>query len=543
MDRSQGGAMRDVGRGWPRWRSGVRLVAVVAVLIAFGGLVFDVGLGPEATVHASLLAATADTGAATPEPVAQSDGVVDVFWRGASEGLMHVWYVPGQGWSGLPSGLGGNLQFDPSPVSLGGGDLDVLYDGTDGNLWYSWYVPGAWLGPRNLGMGPLGGEPHAVSSQSGVVDVFWRGTDNGLWHAWYDGYWAGPQELAPAGSLTSDPVPVSTGDGNLDVFWEDQSGSLSDVTYRPTSGWSPAAGAPMGALGSLSSATAFGSGNQLVGWSGTDGNLWYATGGTGTLSGPSLAGGGPLDSSPRFASGQPGQVDAFWVGADGAAWYQFGSPGASWSGAQPLPSGLVGSQPMPVATTPGAFDVFWRGLDGGLWHAWGSNGGWAGPQQLVPPGYFGAAPGQCTAAQLTLATGPWEGAGGHGGFPLRFTNGSATGCTLTGYPGAAVLSSSGQQVVQASRTPAGYLGGLAANQSSPPVVDLGPGQTAAAMLEWIENPQAPQQTTCPTYGAVLVTPPDTSQSTELAAPSPIDLCANLEVHPVVSGTTGSEAGF
>lgn len=145
----------------------------------------------------------------------------------------------------------------------------------------------------------------------------------------------------------------------------------------------------------------------------------------------------------------------------------------------------------------------------------------------------------CSADQLTVTTGPWEGAGGHGGFPLLFTNRSTTSCTLVGYPGAAVLNSAGQQVMQAVRTPSGYEGGLSPGTTTSPVITVPPGQTAAARLEWIENPQAPQQTSCPSYGSVIVTPPNTYRSTELHAPSPIYLCTGLEIHPVLLGTTGA----
>ena len=325
-----------------------------------------------------------------PEPVGQNDGVVDVFWRGASDSMMHSWYVPGAGWNG-PVDMGGALASDPSPVATGGGGLDVFYEGTDGNLWHDWFIPGGgWYGPQDLGMGPLGGEPRAVSSRAGAVDLFWRGTDDGLWHAWYvNGEWNGGQELAPAGSVLSDPVPVSTGGGEIDVLWQDQTGGLSHISYLPSSNWSSPSSLASGTIGSLPSALAYGGGSRLIGWRGTDQNLWYMTASTGAFSGATSAGGRPLESSPQFASEQSGQVYAFWRGSDGSGWYDFGTPGQSWDGAAALPSGEVGSQPMPVSPAAGLLDVFWRGTDGGLWHVWGTDGDWAGPQELAPGGSFG----------------------------------------------------------------------------------------------------------------------------------------------------------
>jgi hypothetical protein len=161
----------------------------------------------------------------------------------------------------------------------------------------------------------------------------------------------------------------------------------------------------------------------------------------------------------------------------------------------------------------------------------------SGPGSGPRPTPVAAGVGRCTDSQLRVGAGSWVGAGGHGGIPILFTNRSTVACTLYGYPGVAILSASGRQVEQAQRTPGGYLGGLWSGGNAP-VVTLDPGVTAAAELEWIENPQAPKQTTCPTYGAILVTPPNAYRSTELKVAPPILLCLDLDIHPVVPGTTG-----
>lgn len=322
-----------------------------------------------------------------PAPVGQSDGVVDVFWRGSDGSLNHAWYVPGGGWAG-PVSQGGSLSSDPSAVSTGGGALQVVFEGTNSDLWAAWYS-GGWNAPAELGMGPLGGAPRAVSAQPSVVDVFWRGTDNGLWHAWeVGGSWYGPQELAPAGSVASDPAPVSLGEnGYMDVFWRGSNADLWDVQYR--AGWSGPQDLGMGTLGSQPEAVNYQAGAVAVAWVGTDENIWYATQTAGGFQGPAAGGDGPLASYPEPASGRPGADDLFWAGDDGGAWYASQTGGGSWSGAGELPSGQTGSQPVPAATTPGLLDVFWRGQDGGLWHVWGYNGSWAGPQRLGPGGTFG----------------------------------------------------------------------------------------------------------------------------------------------------------
>lgn len=323
-----------------------------------------------------------------PSPVGQSNGVVDVFWRGGGTQLDHEWYVPGTGWHG-PQSMGGALGSDPDAVAAGGGSLQVVYEGSGGRLWTSSYRGGAWHDNQLLNMGTLGGAPRAVSAKSGVVDVFWRGANNGLWHAWeIGGAWAGPQELAPSGSVASDPAPVSLGqNGSMDVFWLGANGSLWDVQYR--AGWSSPQDLKMGTLGSQPEGVNYQAGTVEAAWSGTDQSIWYAVQTASGLTGPKSGGDRPLSSYPELASGQSGAADLFWKGANGSAWYAFQSGGGSWSGAGALPSGQIASQPVPTATSTRVLDVFWRGTDGGLWHVWGYNGDWAGPQRLGSGGSFG----------------------------------------------------------------------------------------------------------------------------------------------------------
>lgn len=146
-------------------------------------------------------------------------------------------------------------------------------------------------------------------------------------------------------------------------------------------------------------------------------------------------------------------------------------------------------------------------------------------------------PAACPGIGLTVTRGSWIGTLGHGGFELRFHNHSRATCTMTGYPGVAALTVAGQQAVQAHRTLRGYQGGLPSGMTVPPTVTLAPGQTSYARVEWIENP-VNSETSCPSYPAILVTPPNTTVSTRLkvsgASGNGIYLCASLEVHPVTA---------
>ncbi len=125
---------------------------------------------------------------------------------------------------------------------------------------------------------------------------------------------------------------------------------------------------------------------------------------------------------------------------------------------------------------------------------------------------------------------------GHEGAAIEFKNIGTSNCSLSGYPGVAALDATGNQVAQAQRTPSGYLGGMETGSTTPPVVHLTPGAVASSMVEGTDVPEG-TATSCPTYPALLVTPPTAKQSVKLAISLPG--CSPLQVHPVVSGTTGS----
>ena len=114
------------------------------------------------------------------------------------------------------------------------------------------------------------------------------------------------------------------------------------------------------------------------------------------------------------------------------------------------------------------------------------------------------------------------------------TNVTTGPCRLYGYPGVAGLDAAGKQIVQATRTPHGYLGGLP-DGAPVPTVDIGAGQAASAMVE--AAGAKPDGSSCTPYAALLVTPPDEKRSTRV--PWPSDGCDALQIHPVVAGVTGS----
>jgi hypothetical protein len=144
----------------------------------------------------------------------------------------------------------------------------------------------------------------------------------------------------------------------------------------------------------------------------------------------------------------------------------------------------------------------------------------------------------CTDDQLTTTLGK-SGVGlGHVGQTVVFTNVSTTACTLYGYPGVAGLDAAGTQIMQATRTPSGYLGGLWSTPNGPPpTVALAPGQAASGLVEGVDNQVGAMP--CVQLSGLLVTAPTTTRSVDLPSDSPE--CDGLEVHPVVPGTSGTES--
>jgi hypothetical protein len=149
-----------------------------------------------------------------------------------------------------------------------------------------------------------------------------------------------------------------------------------------------------------------------------------------------------------------------------------------------------------------------------------------------------AAGAGCSARQITLSVTPGGAGLSHVGVALRFRNTGASGCTLTGYPGATLVTASGR-LVPARRTRAGYLGGLAGSRAIP-VLRLASGATASALLEGLDADIAHGGGPCPRFAHLLVTAPNQRLTVRLQAPLR-QLC-QPQVHPVLPGLTGRAAG-
>jgi hypothetical protein len=265
--------------------------------------------------------------------VSQSNGIVDVFWKGTNRSLWHRRFSSGA-WASpvqlVNAGVVGGL---PTAAGQSNGIVDVFWKGTDGGLWHKWLSGGTWYGPVNMNAGQLGSDPVVVNTSPGIVDVFWRGTNGGLWHKWFSGgSWFGPAQLATSG-LSGKPAVVGQSNGVVDVFWQ-----------------------------------------------GTDGGLWHQWFANGSWHGPQNMNSGVVGSDLAAVNSSPGVVHVFWKDLDLNLVHQWFN-GTAWSGPENLGSGPVVEPPTVTAQSNGIVDVFWKGANGGLWHKWFS-GPWFGPEGL-----------------------------------------------------------------------------------------------------------------------------------------------------------------
>ena len=213
-----------------------------------------------------------------PRAVAQTNGVIDVFWSGNYD--KHLWhgeFNPGRGWSG-PQRLQGSLASWPDPVESGSGVVQVFWEGTDGRLWRVVRPVGTtWTAPQALGMAPMGGPPHAVQLPNGETDVFWRGkVPHSIWSAQIapDQRVRGPRNLG--GVVSGAPWPVVAA-GAESVLFRDPHGQLWQVP-RTGGKWGPARRVQVAAgLSSAPFAASGGTGTPLqLFWTGSNASLWSA---------------------------------------------------------------------------------------------------------------------------------------------------------------------------------------------------------------------------------------------------------------------------
>jgi hypothetical protein len=142
----------------------------------------------------------------------------------------------------------------------------------------------------------------------------------------------------------------------------------------------------------------------------------------------------------------------------------------------------------------------------------------------------------CRAGSLRVTLGATDSLMAQPDVSIVFTNISPLSCSLRGYPGVAALDGSGRQVTQAIRSLSIFEGGL--QDGPPPLVVLAVNGQASALVGGSSNPGGGRPSCMPPYAGLLVTPPNTAESTKLEIVFPS--CSGLLVTPVVAGAAGGE---
>ncbi|HEY6649194.1 MAG TPA: DUF4232 domain-containing protein [Mycobacterium sp.] len=121
-----------------------------------------------------------------------------------------------------------------------------------------------------------------------------------------------------------------------------------------------------------------------------------------------------------------------------------------------------------------------------------------------------AEPTPCADDDLAIANGEVASANTLRHVTVSFTNTSSHPCTLTGYPGADLVTAAGGVLVHVTRRP----------QNAAPHLTLDPGEVANADVEAYAIDTATGNG-CPRVGTLVITPPNGFQSHTLAVNLPI----------------------
>lgn len=318
--------------------------------------------GEDGGVQAIELPSLRRPGAATFAGARRTDHL-DVFWARADGAAMTNWWhaAPGQRWE----------DHEPIPVTLPGAappgsafsvvsrlpeQIDAFWVAGDGSIRSTWWNPDAAWGdvstrPFSVA-GP--GSAHPGSALSAVgrrpdhLDVFWVRSDGAVmtnwWHAAPGAAWENhePFPVAPPGSARPTPPAIATVSRHpeqIDVFWIAADGSVRSTWWNHDAGWGDIAERPFFVAGK---------------------------------------GSAHPKSTISAVARRPDQLDAFWVGPDGAIitnWWH-AAAGQAWENHSPFPVAAPGasSQTSPivaaVSRTGEHLDVFWLGVDGSVKSTW-----------------------------------------------------------------------------------------------------------------------------------------------------------------------------
>jgi hypothetical protein len=158
------------------------------------------------------------------------------------------------------------------------------------------------------------------------------------------------------------------------------------------------------------------------------------------------------------------------------------------------------------------------------------------------PGTSAPTGSRCQSGQLKVTSISGGSGMGQTDEVIGFLNVSRASCNLVGYPTVVALDAHGDRVATAKPTLVG-IGGIHTVATAPPVVTLGPGQSASATIDGESHPSG-SATSCPSYSSFLVTPPGWTRSIVVSSwsgwePGPFPGCLPIAITPVVPGDSGA----
>ena len=174
--------------------------------------------------------------------VRKGSGILDLFWRGADNGIEAKSWVPNQGWTDvnatqLDPGLTASA---PAAVSRNNGQVDVIVRGTNDRIFLNAYNGSAWGGWGEIPGGMTTQDaPAAIVRTLNTIDVMVRAGNGEIrWITWDGAAWSGWKTVP--GVVESAPAVVSDNGSRMWLFAR-RGGDLVYNVYDngrgPQNGW------------------------------------------------------------------------------------------------------------------------------------------------------------------------------------------------------------------------------------------------------------------------------------------------------------------
>jgi 1-phosphatidylinositol phosphodiesterase len=233
---------------------------------------------------------------------------IELFYRGADNGLWSRWRSPDGTWSNEQQ-LGGVLNGNPvAAVVPGTNVMELFYRGSDNSLWTLWRNPdGNWSDHVGRG-GVFKGNPSvAAIPGTNVLELFYWGSDNSLWTLWRDakGNWS--DHVRMGGQLKGNPsVAAIPGTNVLELFYWGSDNSLWTLWRDAKGSWSDHVRMGGQLKGNPSVAAIPGTNVLELFYWGSDNNLWTRWRNADGSWPQDVRMGGALTGDPIVAASPPG---------------------------------------------------------------------------------------------------------------------------------------------------------------------------------------------------------------------------------------------